>query len=137
MIVFYLTTICRNQSSKTGGLAGVTRGISTEIRVSTNPSVFIYDSPGVFVPYVKDEKAMISLAITGAMRTSIVDPIIQADYLLYRLNRMEKGGHRLYKKYIDHPTNDIEELLRNIWKNELKPKQRGGGLNETGAAAFG
>lgn len=79
---------------------------------------------------------MISLAITGAMRTSIVDPIIQADYLLYRLNRMEKGGHRLYKKYIDHPTNDIEELLRNIWKNELKPKQRGGGLNETGAAAF-
>lgn len=124
------------KAAKTGGLAGVTRGISTEIRISSNPSIFIHDTPGVFVPYVKDEKAMIGLAITGAMRTSIIDPIIQADYLLYRLNSMDNGGQKLYKKYLDHPTNNISELLKQVWQKELRPKQRGGGFNETGAAAL-
>lgn len=129
--MFYLEA----KAAQTGGLAGVTRGISNEIRVSNNPSIFIFDTPGVFVPYVKDEQAMIALAITGAMRTSIIDPIIQADYLLYRLNLQEPDG-RLYKNYLPYPTNNIATLLKAIWLKELKPKQRGGGFNESGAAAL-
>lgn len=131
------------KAAKTGGLAGVTRGISTEIRISRNPSIFIFDTPGVFVPHVKDETTMIALAITGAMRTSIIDPIIQADYLLYRLNIQSPDG-KLYQKYLPEPTNNIRKLLKAIWAKELKPKQRksalsssiGGGVNEAGAAAL-
>ncbi|KAF5099391.1 hypothetical protein D0Z00_001670 [Geotrichum galactomycetum] len=128
-------TSIKKKAAPTGGMAGVTRSISNEIKISSNPPIYIFDTPGVFVPHVKDERTMIALAITGAMRTSIVEPEIQADYLLYRLNLVHPDG-KPYRSFLPHPTNNIEELLEAIWKQKLKPKQRGGGYNPTGAAAF-
>lgn len=119
----------------TGGMAGVTRGISNEIKISSNPPIYIFDTPGVFVPHAKDEQTMIALAITGAMRTAIIEPEIQADYLLYRLNLAQPDG-KAYKDYLSYPTNNIGTLLKAIWTTKIKPKQRGGGYNPTGAAAF-
>lgn len=119
----------------TGGMAGITRGISNEIKISTTPPIYIFDTPGVFVPHVKDEQSMIALAVTGAMRTSIVEPEIQADYLLYCLNLASSDGKH-YKEFLQYPTNNIQTLLRAVWTAKIKPKQRGGGYNPTGAAAF-
>lgn len=123
------------KAAQTGGLAGVTRGISNEIRISSNPSILILDTPGVFVPYVNEEKSMVALAVTGAMRTSIIDPIIQADYLLYRLNLQDPEGKQ-YREYLPAPTNNIRNLLNAVWSKKLKSKQKGGGFNDVGAAAF-
>ena len=130
-----LTFIPEKKAAMTGGMAGITRGISNEIKISSTPPIYIFDTPGVFVPHVKDEQAMIALAITGAMRTSIVEPEIQADYLLYRLNLASPDG-KAYKEFLPHPTNNINTLLKAIWTTKIKPKQRGGGYNPTGAAAF-
>lgn len=128
-------TSIKKKAAMTGGQAGVTRGISNEIKISSTPPIYVFDTPGVFVPHVKDEQTMIALAITGAMRTSIVEPEVQADYLLYRLNLAHPNGSP-YSKYLPYPTNNIFTLLKAIWTKELKPKQKGGSFNPTGAAAF-
>lgn len=128
-------TSIKKKAAVTGGVAGVTRGISNEIKISSNPPIYIFDTPGVFVPHVKDEQTMIALAVTGAMRTSIVEPEIQADYLLYRLNLASPDG-KFYRDFLPYPTNNINTLLKAIWTTTLKPKQKGGGYNPTGAAAF-
>lgn len=128
-------TSSKKKAAMTGGVAGVTRGISNEIKISNTPPIYIFDTPGVFVPHVKDEPTMIALAITGAMRTSIIDPQIQADYLLYRLNLLSPDGKH-YKEYLDYPTNDVQKLLRAIWKKKMKSKQKTGGINVSGAASY-
>lgn len=78
---------------------------------------------------------MIALAVTGAMRTSIVEPEIQADYLLYCLNLASPDG-KAYREYLPYPTNNIGTLLKAIWATTMKAKQKGGGYNPSGAAAL-
>lgn len=138
--VGYLSQLPRSISSKkrkvarTGGQPGVTRSTSEVIRLSEDPDILVYDTPGVFLPTVKDNETMLSLALVGCVHTSFIDPIILADYLLYVLNLQNING-KLYKTYMDHPTNDIHELLHNIAikRNKLRPD---GGFDEVGMANF-
>lgn len=99
--------------AKTGGQPGVTRATSEIIRLSTKPDILVYDTPGVFLPTVKDNETMLALSLIGCVHTSFIDPVIQADYLLYLLNLQDPTGSK-YKEYIDHPTNSIDELLYHI-----------------------
>ncbi|RLV95219.1 Mitochondrial GTPase 1 [Spathaspora sp. JA1] len=101
------------QVAKVGGQPGVTRSTSEIIRICKNPDIFVYDTPGVFLPTVKDQQTMLTLALVGCVHESFIDPIILADYLLYLLNLQDPV---LYADYMDHPTNDIYELLHYIAK---------------------
>lgn len=111
----------KKKVAKTGGQPGVTRNTSEIIRLSENPDILVYDTPGVFLPTVKDSETMLALSLVGCVHTSFVDPVIQADYLLYLLNLQDPSGSK-YSEYMSHPTNDIHELLYNIAKtrNTLK-----------------
>lgn len=105
----------KSKVAKTGGQPGVTRNTSEIIRLSKDPDILVYDTPGVFLPTVKDGETMLALGLVGCVHTSFIDPVIQADYLLYLLNLQDPTGAK-YNEYIDHPTNSIHELLYNIAK---------------------
>ncbi|KAA8916648.1 hypothetical protein TRICI_001274 [Trichomonascus ciferrii] len=121
-----------NKVAATGGMPGVTRSISNVIRISREPDIFVYDSPGVFVPRTKDIETMLSLCIIGAVNPTLVDPVIQADYLLYHLNLVYPDG-KPYLKYTKEPTNDIGQLLHAIAR-KIKRVKKGGEIDDIGTA---
>ncbi|KAK6199164.1 P-loop containing nucleoside triphosphate hydrolase protein [Scheffersomyces amazonensis] len=101
--------------AKTGGQPGVTTSTSEVIKLSEDPNILVYDTPGVFLPTIKDSETMLALSLVGCVHDSFIDPVIQADYLLYLLNLQDPTGSK-YSEYLDHPTNSIDELLFNIAK---------------------
>lgn len=58
------------KAAETGLQAGTTRKLTGVVRVWDDPPTYIYDTPGIMVPYFgSDEQAMekgIKLALTGA-----------------------------------------------------------------------
>ncbi|CAI5756028.1 unnamed protein product [Candida verbasci] len=110
--------------ARTGGAPGITKSTSEIIRISHDPEIMIYDTPGIFIPSVKDIDTMLSLSLVGCISESFIDPVIQADYLLYLLNLQDESGCK-YNEYLSYPTNDIYELLYNIAKSR-------GGLKKDG-----
>lgn len=109
----------KRKVAQTGGQPGVTRSTSEIIRLSRDPDILVYDTPGVFLPTVKDSKTMLALGLVGCIHTSFIDPVVQADYLLYVLNLQDPTG-KLYANYTKRPTNDIYELLYHIAKTRNK-----------------
>lgn len=122
----------KRKVAKTGGQPGVTRNTSEVIRLCEEPDILVYDTPGVFLPTVKDSETMLALSLVGCVHSSFVDPLIQADYLLYLLNLQDPSGSK-YKEFLDHPTNSIDELLYNIASKRRKLDKHGG-YDELGMA---
>lgn len=106
--------------ARTGSEPGVTRNISSTIRISKDPDIFIFDTPGVFVPRVKDSETMIKLCLAGAVNRAHVEPLAQADYLLYMYNKQYPDGSP-YSRFYDRPTNFIEPILRGVAKDKGRP----------------
>uniref|UniRef100_A0A060T8J0 ARAD1D07282p n=1 Tax=Blastobotrys adeninivorans TaxID=409370 RepID=A0A060T8J0_BLAAD len=115
-----------------GGMPGVTRKVSGIIRVSESPSVYAYDSPGVFLPKVQDPEDMLKLILIGCVPQTIIDPVILSDYLLYRLNLLYPNGSAY--KDIHGPTNDIDDILSAIWRKRFARKRKGNEVDEKAAA---
>lgn len=118
--------------ARTGGQPGVTKATSEIIRICEEPNLLMHDTPGVFLPSVKDIETMLALSLVGCVHTSYIDPVIKADYLLYLLNLQDPTGSK-YLEYLDHPTNDIQELLHGIatTRNVIK---KGNTFDELGMA---
>lgn len=112
--------------ARTGAEAGVTRSTSESIKIGTEGNgVYLIDTPGVGLPArLSDTRRMLALALCGCVKRSLVDPWIQADYLLYLMNlQLPRGGdardgvqgqHALYPGALDEPTNDIEQVLHRL-----------------------
>ncbi|KAJ4134556.1 Mitochondrial GTPase 1 [Fusarium oxysporum] len=102
--------------AKTGGQAGVTRKMGTNVRI-LDPEwksegvglngAFLLDTPGVFPPYVRDGEAMLKFALVQGIKDGLIPTEILVDYLLYRMNLFKPT---LYKRYCE-PTNDVHEFL--------------------------
>lgn len=121
----------KRKVAQTGGQPGVTRNTSEVIRLCRNPDILVYDTPGVFLPTVKDLETMLSLGLVGCVHSSFIDPVIQADYLLYLLNLQDPTGKK-YSEYLLRPTNSIHELLEGIAKKRGTLKN--GTFDELGTA---
>ncbi|KAI8632884.1 P-loop containing nucleoside triphosphate hydrolase protein [Xylariaceae sp. FL1651] len=125
------------KAARTGAQPGVTRKLSTPVRIvaaapSLSPSsssadapsnhalnyntyehdvgegVFVVDTPGVFVPYVSDVESMLKLSLVGCVKDGLVPSETVADYLLFLLNLRDPS---LYAHLCATPTNDIHEFL--------------------------
>ncbi len=75
------------QASMVGPNAGVTRALQTRIRISEEPPIYLYDTPGIMDPHVKDPMQAIKIALTGGTKDRLVDDVHVADYLLFELNK--------------------------------------------------
>lgn len=49
----------------TGDRPGVTRAVQTEIKVSENPTVYVFDTPGIMIPDVPSTELGLALALIG------------------------------------------------------------------------
>lgn len=75
------------------------------------PAIYVYDTPGVMVPYLGNgpegaEKG-VKLAVAAGIKSSLFDAIGLADYLLYRLNLQWAWR---WKRWKENQSNDPEPL---------------------------
>ncbi|KAK9465468.1 P-loop containing nucleoside triphosphate hydrolase protein [Lipomyces arxii] len=122
----------RGKAAKTGAMAGVTRSIPSLVKISEEPAILVYDTPGVSLPTTIEPDTMLVLSCIGSTNTGLIDPVIQADFLLYQLNKMNPTG-MLYSKY-SKPTNEIEEFLTSYCRR-MGRLGKGGHPDLSGAAA--
>ncbi|SCW04537.1 LAFE_0H15720g1_1 [Lachancea fermentati] len=117
----------RRKVAKTGGQAGVTRKTSECIRIGDyRGGMYLYDTPGVSLPgRVTTREKMLSLSLCGCIKSNLVDPIIQADYLLYAMNLQTPAAYDHYTRGV--ATNDVYRVLKGI-------KHATGIRDDTGAA---
>lgn len=110
--------------ARTGAEAGVTRSTSECIKIGAEGNgVYLIDTPGVGLPArLSDTHRMLALALCGCVKRNLVDPWIQADYLLYLTNlQLPQPGvdpHHVttepYPGALYHPTNDLDEVLQRL-----------------------
>lgn len=107
----------------TGGEPGVTRKVGSPIKILDRKqcSIYVYDTPGVFIPYVSDPESMVKLATCGIIKESLVSDLTIADYLLYHINKHSPYSYRKYAT----PTNDINEFLE-MFANKTSCLAKGG-----------
>ncbi|EEH33008.1 mitochondrial GTPase [Paracoccidioides lutzii Pb01] len=100
----------KNKVARTGADPGVTRRVGTGIKIieRRQGSVYVHDTPGVFMPYMPDSESMLKLGLCGCLKQSIIPIITLADYLLYQINLHKPI---IYGKY-SPPTNDIIQFLK-------------------------
>lgn len=104
-------SINRGKVARTGSQPGITRKISGAVKISpgaTGDGVYVYDTPGVFMPYMPDPETMLNLALCQCIKESLIPSITLADYLLYKINRTLSPN--VYAKF-SPATNDVSELL--------------------------
>jgi ribosome biogenesis GTPase A len=99
------------KAAATGGQPGITRKISNTVKISApeDPLIYVFDTPGVFVPYMPNPQTMLKLALVGSVKENLVPIIALADFLLFHLN---KNDPKLYRQW-SRPTNDVVEWLGN------------------------
>jgi mitochondrial GTPase 1 len=98
------------KAARTGNHPGITRKIGGPIKIverEGSSSIYVLDTPGVFVPFMPDADRMLKLALCGCVKDGLIPPTILADYLLFHMN---KHSPLYYEKWSE-PTNDIIALL--------------------------
>ncbi|SMN19153.1 similar to Saccharomyces cerevisiae YMR097C MTG1 Putative GTPase peripheral to the mitochondrial inner membrane [Maudiozyma saulgeensis] len=113
-------TTKRRKVSKTGNEAGVTRSTSEIIRISKEDSVqgiYLIDSPGIGLPgRVSSQSRMLAQALCGCVKETLIDPVAQADYLLFLMNLQKpKNNVDWYPDNQTKPTNDIYSVFRRMF----------------------
>lgn len=112
----------KNQKvARTGGEAGVTRSTSESIRITPDnePSgIYLIDTPGIGLPgrLTNATNRMLPLSLCGCIKSNLIDPIIQADYLLYLMNLQSTKNEERYVFEHGSPSNNIEAVIRRLIK---------------------
>eukprot|EP01100_Stratorugosa_tubuloviscum_P000689 TRINITY_DN1153_c0_g1_i1.p1 TRINITY_DN1153_c0_g1~~TRINITY_DN1153_c0_g1_i1.p1 ORF type:complete len:269 (-),score=82.77 TRINITY_DN1153_c0_g1_i1:213-1019(-) len=79
-----------NKKAKVGPLPGVTRSISgfevQGLYEGVNLNAFVLDSPGIMLPNFTNNETTLKLALTGAIKDSIIGEDLICEYLLLCLN---------------------------------------------------
>ncbi|WWC85902.1 uncharacterized protein L201_000772 [Kwoniella dendrophila CBS 6074] len=139
---------------RTGAEAGITRKLTGTVRIYEDPSVYVYDTPGVMVPYLgrgEDgaEKGL-KLALTAGIKESLFEQDAMVDYLLWKMNkRLISESHLLdddpnkHKTYLSllplpkdfQPTDDLSTLLDSL-SERLGALKKGGEKDHEAASAF-
>jgi len=81
---------------RTSAQPGLTRALSTRLKLSEDPLVYSYDTPGVMLPFLgrgdKGAERGVKLALIAGIKEGLYDDEGLAAYLLYRLNALNQSG---------------------------------------------
>lgn len=110
--------------ARTGAEAGITRSTSELIRIgAAHDQLYLIDTPGIGLPgRLNVGNKMIVLSLCGCIKQGVIDPIIEADYLLFLMN-LQRGATgrssflQWYPAIGERPSNDIYEVLERMRKN--------------------
>ncbi|MCO5576515.1 hypothetical protein L7F22_030325 [Adiantum nelumboides] len=100
-----------------GPLPGVTLNLQG-FKIHSKPSIFVLDTPGVLVPNIRDLDMGLKLALTGAIKDSVVGEERLGRYLLAFLN--SRKAPLKWKKSIEEARAREREEKEN--KEQVKPK---------------
>ncbi|OXB38308.1 hypothetical protein LQV05_006553 [Cryptococcus neoformans] len=126
----------KGKAFQTGALAGVTKKLTGTVRIYEEPQVYVYDTPGVMMPYLgKGEEGGekgLKLALTAGIKEDLFELDAISDYLLWKLNRRYVSEPSL-PSYLSslplppsfEPTDHLPTLLSAL-SNRLAAKQKGG-----------
>ncbi|CED85439.1 Conserved ATP/GTP binding protein [Phaffia rhodozyma] len=139
----------------TSSSPGHTKKFTGTAKIHEDPPMYVYDSPGVMVPWFGEgdegaDRAM-KCAVTGSVKGGLFPDDIAADYLLYKLNlRVGESdalpmGHEErvipwhfglpYSEELYDPTNNIDHFL-SLLAARIGALERGGRPNLERSAAF-
>ncbi|WVR03527.1 hypothetical protein IAU60_000519 [Kwoniella sp. DSM 27419] len=129
---------------RTGAEAGITRKLTGTVRIYEDPSVYVYDTPGVMMPYLgKGEEGAergLKLALTAGIKESLFEQDAVVDYLLWKMNKrlvaeshLPDGHPDKHATYLSllplppgfQPTDSITDLLDALC-DRLGALQKGG-----------
>lgn len=111
-----LTNVLRNRhlkakaASQVGSIAGITRSVLTRIKISDKPLIYMFDTPGILTPHIKDLEHGMKLASVSCMQDHLVGEIQIADYILYWLNKNHFFDY-VELMNLKEPTDVIQEVL--------------------------
>ncbi|KAI0078310.1 P-loop containing nucleoside triphosphate hydrolase protein [Panus rudis PR-1116 ss-1] len=78
---------------RTSAQPGLTRALSTRLKLSLDPLVYAFDSPGVMLPFLgqgdRGAERGVKLALIAGIKEGLYDSESLASYLLYRLNVLD------------------------------------------------
>ncbi|XP_024399896.1 short integuments 2, mitochondrial isoform X1 [Physcomitrium patens] len=99
------------KKAKVGPLPGVTQHISG-FKIGEKPSVYVLDTPGVLVPNIDNIDTGLKLALTGAVKDSVVGEERVARYLLSVLNA--RSSHLRWTPELSQAECDTSEIGANV-----------------------
>lgn len=104
------TFLGKKSAAHVGAVAGITRSVQSQIKVSHDPLIYVLDTPGVLSPTIRNVDTGLKLALCATLQDHLVGEEIIADYLLYWFN---KNNHFDYVTYLNlnEPTDDIRIAL--------------------------
>jgi ribosome biogenesis GTPase A len=107
---------------RTSANPGLTQSLSTRLKISEDPVVYAYDSPGIMVPFlgIGEEGAErgVRLALIAGIKEGLYNSEDMAAYLFDRLNIIDPISP-LYMPLLppgSSPTSDVEEFLGGVAK---------------------
>ncbi|EMD35527.1 hypothetical protein CERSUDRAFT_116270 [Gelatoporia subvermispora B] len=78
---------------RTSAQPGLTRALSTRLKLSLDPPVYSFDSPGVMMPFLgkgdRGAERGVKLALIAGIKEGLYDTESLAAYLIYRLNMLD------------------------------------------------
>ncbi|KAM5531231.1 hypothetical protein V8D89_015097 [Ganoderma adspersum] len=124
---------------RTSAQPGMTRVLSTRLKLSVDPLVYSYDSPGVMLPFLG--KGMVGaergvkLALIAGIKEGLYDTEALASYLLYRLNVLDPVSPAYLKLLPPDtpPLLDVQEFLALLARRLCMLKR--GGIPDSARAA--
>lgn len=103
----------KSSAVQVGGIAGITRSVSTRVKVSEKPDIYVLDTPGILTPKVDNMHTGLKLALVGCMQDHLIGPEILADFLLFWLNKQKRFEY-VEKLELTEPHDNISYILTYI-----------------------
>ncbi|KAI0052093.1 P-loop containing nucleoside triphosphate hydrolase protein [Auriscalpium vulgare] len=116
---------------RTSAQPGLTRALSTRLKLSADPLVYSFDTPGVMLPFLgrgdRGAERGVKLALIAGIKEGLYDIESLAAYLLYRLNVLNSTSPAYLTLLPDGsaPTADIDAFL-DLLARRLGMLKRGG-----------
>lgn len=101
------------KATHVGAEAGITRSVLTRIKISEDPTVYLFDTPGILAPSINDIHSGFKLALVGCLQDHVVGSEMLADYLLFWLNKNDRFEY-VEKLGLSGPNDDIMYVLTYI-----------------------
>lgn len=80
----------KGKAFTTGAMPGITRRLTGTVRIYDDPKIYVFDTPGVMMPFLGHDEAGsergLKLALTNGIKEGLFEPDAIADYLMYKLN---------------------------------------------------
>ncbi|XP_013065975.2 mitochondrial ribosome-associated GTPase 1-like [Biomphalaria glabrata] len=103
----------KGHATSVGAIAGITRSVLSKIKVSSNPNIYIIDTPGIMPPKFDNIETGMKVAACSCLPDHLVGEINIADFILFWLNKHQDFQ---YVKYFElsEATDNIVQVLTKI-----------------------